>query len=96
MALDQKPPNLIVSASCHQVSELRHAAKLGLDFVVLSPVLPTKSHPQDSAMGWEAFSNLIQDYPLPVYALGGMNPSHLNQAWRAGAHGVAMLREIWN
>ena len=96
MALDQKPPNLLVSASCHQVSELRHAAKLGLDFVVLSPVLPTKSHPQDSAMGWEAFSNLIEDYPLPVYALGGMNPSHLNQAWRAGAHGVAMLREIWN
>jgi Thiamine monophosphate synthase len=47
-------------------------------------------------MGWEAFSNLIEDYPLPVYALGGMSPSHLNQAWRAGAHGVAMLREIWN
>ncbi|MEY3411056.1 MAG: hypothetical protein RL593_632 [Pseudomonadota bacterium] len=96
MALDQKPPNLLVSASCHQVSELRHAAQLGLDFVVLSPVLPTKSHPQDSAMGWEAFSTLIEDYPLPVYALGGMKPSHLNQAWRAGAHGVAMLREIWN
>lgn len=96
MALDQKPPGLLVSASCHNASELNQAAKLGLDFVVLSPVLPTKSHPQESAMGWEDFSALIEDYPLPVYALGGMRPSHLNQAWTAGAHGVAMLREVWD
>jgi 8-oxo-dGTP diphosphatase len=48
------------------------------------------------AIGWEAFGALIEDYPLPVYALGGMKLSYLNQAWTAGAHGVAMLREIWN
>ena len=96
MALDKKPPNLLIGASCHQASELKHAAKLGLDFVLLSPVMPTQSHPQDLAMGWEAFGALIEDYPLPVYALGGMKLSHLNQAWTAGAHGVAMLREIWN
>jgi 8-oxo-dGTP diphosphatase len=96
MSLEQKPPFLLVGASCHKASELSHAVKLGLDFVVLSPVLPTKSHPQQSTMGWEAFSALIENYPLPVYALGGMKPSHLNQAWHSGAHGVAMLREIWN
>lgn len=94
--LPQRPPHRLVGASCHDAIELERALILGADFVVLGPVLPTASHPALQSMGWEQFATLIQDYPLPAYAIGGMLPKHMRQAWRAGAHGIAMMRAAWN
>ncbi len=95
MTLIEKPEGLLVAASCHYVEEMAHAAKLNLDFVMLSPVLPTLSHPDAQGMGWEVFANIKQDYSLPVYALGGMQHTELKSAWQAGAHGIAMQRAVW-
>lgn len=95
MSLSEKPDGLIVAASCHNPQEMVKATELNLDFVALSPVLPTRSHPEVEGMGWETFSNLKKDYPLPVYALGGMQYSQLQNAWHAGAHGIAMQRAVW-
>lgn len=94
-ALNQRPENLLCAASCHNAQELAKAAQLGLDFVVLSPVLPTKSHVEATPLGWQNFQQLIADYPLPVYALGGMQTQLLTTAWQHGAHGVAMQRGVW-
>ena len=52
LALQQKPADLMVAASCHDALELGHAEKLGLDFVVLSPVKTTKSHVDAVPLGW--------------------------------------------
>ncbi|MDP2786180.1 MAG: Nudix family hydrolase [Sulfurimicrobium sp.] len=95
MRLEARPQDRLVGASCHSVEELERAAELELDYVLLGAVLPTLSHPGAHALGWEAFAGLIKDYPLPVYALGGMSPAHLETAWAAGAHGIAMLRGAW-
>lgn len=95
MKLEARPQVRLVSASCHSAAELAKAAELGLDYVQLSPVLPTLSHPGAPALGWDAFAALIRDCPLPVYALGGMSPAHLEAAWTAGAHGIALLRGAW-
>lgn len=94
-ALRQRPEGLLCAASCHDAAELARAAALALDFVLLSPVRPTLSHPQATPLGWRGFRRLIADYPLPVFALGGMRPGDLAEAWRHGAHGIAMQREIW-
>lgn len=82
-------------ASCHDEDELARAAELGADFAVLSPVLPTASHPGDPGMGWEAFAARLRGCPLPVYALGGMREDMYDMAARQGAHGIALLRGIW-
>jgi 8-oxo-dGTP diphosphatase len=34
-------------------------------------------------------------YPLPVFALGGMERADREAAWRAGAHGIAAIRDAW-
>lgn len=83
------------AASCHNAAELAQAARLGCAFVVVSPVLPTATHPGAPPLGWEVFAGLIAQYPLPVYALGGMTPSLLTDAMRHGAHGIALLRAAW-
>ena len=84
-----------VAASCHDERELAHAATIGVDFVVLGPVLPTASHVHAQALGWKRFAELCAQVPLPVYALGGMAPSDLSTAKAAGAQGVAGISAFW-
>ena len=88
--------NFWVSASCHNSSELMHACRIGVDFIVVSPVQDTTSHPEAIPLGWERFSQLVELSSLPVYALGGMLPQHMQQAWNCGARGLAMLSGVWS
>lgn len=83
--------SLITSASCHSREELEMAAKL-VDFAVLSPVLPTKSHPDSDTLGWGAFAELIDNINMPVYALGGMKTNNLQTSFSFGAQGIAGIR----
>jgi len=81
-----------VAASCHNLLELQHAQTIGVDFVVLAPVLATKTHPETEPLGWEQFAQLVSQVNLPVYALGGLSESGLEMARQAGAQGVAAIR----
>ena len=93
--LSQRPTGLC-GASCHNQQELQLAWQWQLDYALLSPVQSTLSHPDAQPLGWEVFSQLIHSTPIPIYALGGMHKDDLTQAWRSGAHGIAMQRGIWN
>jgi 8-oxo-dGTP diphosphatase len=96
MAAGSRDPNVLCGASCHDAAELAKAQALGMDYAVLGPVLPTASHPGQPALGWKRFAALLAGCRVPVYALGGMQPQHLERAWEAGAHGVAMVRGAWH
>jgi len=84
-----------VSAACHAADDLVLAARAGVDFVTLSPVLPTLSHPGAPTLGWTRFAALAEQAVMPVYALGGMTRAHLDDARRHGAYGVAGIRRFW-
>lgn len=90
------PLPYFVAASCHNASELIHAAVLGADFSLLSPVLPTTSHPDTPALGWKEFARMRMQSDIPVYALGGMQTQHLREARAHGAQGLAMIGGIWD
>jgi 8-oxo-dGTP diphosphatase len=96
MQLKQKPKTGLVAASCHSREELERAMELELDFAVLGPVKETTSHARAAAMGWKAFGELVRGASIPVYAIGGLARADLDDAWRAGAHGVAMIRGAWS
>ncbi len=84
-----------LSASCHDSREIRQANRLGLDFIVLSPVLQTASHPDDPPLGWPAFADLCRQAAMPVYALGGMTRQHITTARQHGARGIAGIGYRW-
>ncbi len=84
-----------LAASCHDAHELARAASVGADFVVLSPVAATPSHAHAKPLGWQRFEALVEEVNLPVFALGGMGPEHLDAAWRHGAQGIAAIRALW-
>jgi len=87
--------NVLLSASCHNENEIQHAQKIGVDFVCVSPVLQTRSHPGQDALGWDAFEKLVEKATIPVFALGGMKESDLSVVLGKGAQGIAAISEWW-
>jgi len=95
-ALDARPSGLQwVAGSCHDAADLQRAVDLDLDFVVVSPLLPTASHADAIPLGWDGLRGLLEHAGRPAFALGGVDASHLPQAWRAGAQGIAAIRGLW-
>ena len=93
--LSDRPAVEWCAASCHSAGELRRAEQLGCDFALLSPVLPTQSHPGAPHLGWEGFAERVAGTAIPVYALGGLTATDLLLAQQYGAHGIALLRQAW-
>lgn len=81
-----------VAASCHHLPELKHAENIGVDFVVLAPILPTSTHPEVTPLGWENMTALIEQVNLPVFALGGLDLQDIDQVLHAGGQGIAGIR----
>ena len=91
----ERPANLLCAASCHSADELRRAELIGCNFALLSPVLPTASHPGAAHLGWQNFAAIAAGASIPVYALGGLTHADMTKAWSCGAHGIALLRQAW-
>jgi 8-oxo-dGTP diphosphatase len=91
----ERPDFGLCAASCHSAAELKHAAELELDFALLSPVMPTKSHPGAAHLGWDTFAAMARESSIPVFALGGLQMRDMETAWQSGAHGIALLRQAW-
>ena len=94
-SLSEIPKDLIVSASCHSARDIEKAMTMDVSFVVLSPVQKTQSHPNTTPIGWDDFSKITQNYSIPIYALGGMKQDDIENAFNAGAIGIASQRAIW-
>ncbi len=93
MALQSRPTHSQwLAASCHNREQLQHAEQIGVDFVVLAPVLATQTHPDTAPLGWQQFAELVNQCNLPVYALGGQTLADLTTAQQAGGQGIAAIR----
>lgn len=85
-----------VAASCHNAAEIEQAQRIAADFIVLSPVRPTATHPEARPLGWHEFQRLTATASLPVYALGGLVPGDLDTARAQGAQGLALVSAVWD
>ena len=92
MASRKRPEYGLVAASCHFREELERAMALELDFAVLGPV---KEKGGAAPLGWDGFAEIARGATIPVYAIGGLQRADMGDAWRAGGHGLAMIRGAW-
>ena len=96
MAMECRPDGCRwLAASCHSPEEITRAEMLGVDFVTLSPVQPTQSHPSALPLGWAVFAEWVERARLPVYGLGGLQADDVARAQAAGAQGVAGISGFW-
>ena len=88
--------NLLIATSIHNQEELLIAENNNVDFVVLSPVNKTRSHPDIIPLGWSDFKKITAKAHVPVYALGGMKEQDLKTSKDNGAQGIAAIGEFWS
>ncbi len=81
-----------ITASVHDLSELRMAEAVGARLVFLSPVYPTRSHIGVPVLGAEGFAALAAETALPAVALGGMDAARAERL--DGAYGWAGI-DAW-
>jgi thiamine-phosphate pyrophosphorylase len=68
----EKHEGLLRLATAHDAHEMDLANRAGADAVFLSPVFPTRSHPDGPCLGKDEFLLLASRAQCPVIALGGM------------------------
>ena len=90
--------------SCHDTDSILAANRLAATRlshqqapvigIFLSPVLPTQTHPDTPALGWEAWAKMAALADVPVIALGGLSPTMATQAASHGALSIAGIRRF--
>ena len=83
-----------VGVSAHSATGVARAARAGADYATLSPVFPTRTHPDAVPTGVDPLRLAAERGGLPVLALGGMTPPRARIARLVGAHGAAAVSSL--
>ena len=89
---EKRHSSQLLVASCHDKEQIKAAEAMVVDFITLSPVKATASHPEASPLGLERAEILTGIAKVPVFWLGGMNPEDTNLARQLGAQGIAAIQ----
>ena len=84
----------LIGVSVHAPEESREATSLGADYLLLGTIFPTSSHPGMPAGGLGLVASCA-DAGLPVIGIGGIDAASIGPVISAGAHGVAVIRAVW-
>ena len=82
-------PKLLVGYSAHSLEEALFAQEEGADFITLSPIFKTASHPEVEPLGLSYLREVSSKLKIPVYALGGITWEKIKLCYKNGAYGVA-------
>lgn len=82
------------SRSVHDEAEARRAKAGGATLVFVSPVFPTRSHPDGDTLGLDEAARLAKIAGVPAIALGGMNEERFAALAAHGFYGWAGI-DAW-
>jgi 8-oxo-dGTP diphosphatase len=85
------PSNQWFSLACHNLDELELAQDLA-DYVLVSPVKETATHPEAKALAWAGFKIITEQARIPCYALGGLDVLDISEVQQQGGQGIAGIR----
>jgi len=86
-------PTLALGASVHGAPEGVAAAAAGADWLVVDHAFAAAT---GIGEGGTRIERLVSCVTTPIVAIGGIRPSHWRALRMAGAHGVAVIRGIWD
>jgi thiamine-phosphate pyrophosphorylase len=84
----------LIGASRHDAIGLQAAAQSGASFATLSPVFSVAD--KGEPLGVSGFFEVIRTTTLPIFALGGIDALRAGELIEAGAHGVAIVRAVFD
>ena len=88
-------PDRILGLSLSTIPELGAADVAFADYLGIGPVFATATKPNAAApIGFGGLADIVAASPLPVVAIGGLQPQHVEPTLGAGADGLAVVSAI--
>jgi thiamine-phosphate pyrophosphorylase len=88
-------PSRIIGGSAATLEEAEKCVADGADYIGFGPVFPTDSkYDAGPVSGLEILRKAVEDYPLPIVAIGGISAENTPAAIRSGAHGIAVISAV--
>lgn len=82
----------IIGVSTHSLAELNRANKEDVDYIAYGPIFPTKT--KDYFFGTKDIKEVLRIARKPVFFIGGINLSNLDEILKEGAKNIAVIRGI--
>lgn len=88
------PAGTRIGCSVHSVEEAVQAADDGADYVLYGHIFETRSKPGLAPRGVQALADVVAACPVPVIAIGGIEPDNVEDVLSSGCAGIAVLSSV--
>ncbi|OQY45928.1 MAG: thiamine-phosphate diphosphorylase [Desulfobacteraceae bacterium 4572_87] len=87
--------NRIIGGSAATPEEIETCIREGADYVGYGPIYATGSKDDAGPIsGIEILKQIVQSTPVPVIAIGGIDPNNASHVMGTGAHGIAVISAV--
>ena len=83
---------LLISTSIHDDASFADIQSYSPSWSFLSPIFPTRSHPNTPPIAPAAIQQILKKSPFPIYALGGITSQNISELRTASFSGIATIR----
>jgi len=85
----------IIGFSTHNLSQALEADKFPIDYIAVGPIFPTstKQNP-DPVVGLHGLAAIAKAVHKPIVAVGGITLENAAEVLKAGAHSIAVIRDL--
>ena len=85
----------MIGLTVHSLEEALEAARLGADYLGVSPIYSTSTKPDAGPpSGLELLREIKKQVDLPLVAIGGINLSNAPEVIKAGANGLCAISAV--
>ena len=87
-------PDKILGATTKTVEAARAAYENGADYLGVGAIFPTTTKVKTILTSTDTLSKICKNVPIPVFAIGGLNPSNLDVLNEIDIEGVCVVSAI--
>lgn len=88
-------PSIRIGATANSLEEALRRFEEPIDYLGVGPVFGTTSKADPAPrMGLDVLARIVGESPVPVIAIGGIEPRDVEAVLQSGAHGIAVLSGV--
>lgn len=84
----------IIGVSCQNLEHAKKAQKKGADYIGFGSVFKTQTKPERQPMKLELLKSVVQKIKIPLFAIGGIGLSNIEEIRDLGVSRVAVCRDV--
>ncbi len=86
----------LIGRSTHNIEQIKSAENENCDYIGLGPIFSSKSKHQEKVLGVSLLKEAYNETKLPLFAIGGIDASNVNEINSTGTNKIAVINAIIN